>query len=126
MMEVSFEVKGDPAPWSVYTKRGKPSLSFQKMQSWQAQIQAAAQVAMAGREMLKPPVALKCVFYLAPRKGKEQEGDTTNLFKAAEDAIQGIVFKNDRGNDDIHGIKKRYLHPEGLTVVWVEEVSDAT
>ena len=116
---VSFMVLGHPAPWSVYTRRGKPSLSFQNMQSWQAQIQAAAKVAWAGRPLLAGPVKLDVVFYDA----KAHRHDRTNLLKAFEDAIQGIIFKNDVQVTE--GTTRKEYRSDGYTVAWVEEVPDA-
>ena len=81
-MEVSFEVPGDPAPWTSWPKRGKPPIGFLRMQAWKLQIQAHARVAWGDRPLLTGNVRLRFVFYL-PKKGK---GDLTNMIKAAEDA----------------------------------------
>lgn len=136
-MLVSFEVVGDPAPWTVFTKRGAPSLGFQRMQSWQAQLQAMATVAMAGREPLTGPVWLRFAFY-RPRpawapKGPEafrrweakqiiKKPDATNYQKAAEDAMQGILYETDAQVLSIQSVKTYARTGNGFTVCWVVDL----
>lgn len=118
MTELALEVKGEPAPWTTWPKRGKPPLGFQKMVAWQLQIQAAAKVAWGGKPLLTGPVHLSFVFYT--QRGC---GDLSNYVKAAEDALQGIVLKNDRQTVHIEAVKRPMAvgTTEGLTVVWLHE-----
>ena len=111
---VSFTVLGEPQPWSVYTRRGKEPLGHQKMRAYQQVIQAHANVAMMGREPLQGPVMVKLVFYVTPqeeRKGREKEGDLTNYQKAVEDALNKIVFKDDKQTVIMQSEKCLYGEP---------------
>lgn len=111
---VCLEVLGAPAPWTVFTKQSKPSLSFQNMQGWQAQIQAAAKVAWAGRDLLEGPVKLDVIFY----DPKAHRHDRTNLLKSFEDALQGIIFKNDV--QVCEGSTRKEYRADGFTVAWLQ------
>ena len=114
--ELAFEVEGNPAPWCVYTRRGKPSLQFQHMVAWQAQIQAAAKVAWGSRPLLTGDVWLGIVFY----DPKAHRHDRDNLQKAFSDALQGIIYKNDV--QVVAGETAKKPHPVGLTVGWIREL----
>lgn len=117
-MQLSFEVPGDPAPWTSWPKRGAPPMGFLRMQAWQEQIQAHARVAMKGNPPTGRLVNLDVVFY----DPKCQGHDRTNLLKAFEDALQGIVYLNDRqvvGGKAYKVQGKKGM--EGLTVVWITE-----
>ncbi len=119
-MEVKFEVKGDPVPWTVQVRKAERSQAFQRMQAWQTQIQAAARVAWTGkgREQMTGPVDIRIVFHI-----KKRGPDTTNMFKAAEDAMQGIVYVNDSQSDGI--CADRVIDGslrEGWTFIHVEEL----
>ena len=113
--EFDFEVKGDPEPWQVYTKRGEPTQAFERRKAWQAQVQAEAKrvwtIEGGHHEPFTGLVELSMVFYMpwpsgavafnhhhAPalrRKLLGQKPDCSNLYKATEDSIQGIIIKND-------------------------------
>lgn len=132
------QIPGDPVPWAVYTRQGPPPIGVLKFQAWQEQIQFYLRPAW-GREPLKGPVVLDCEFYLpwpdsAPQKASASiqrwyeshlvmKPDRTNLYKAFEDACQGILFHNDsqvvRGEPrkDILNPNKLKTVKEGYTVV---------
>ena len=109
-MDFRCEIPGDPAPWQVWTKQGPPPIGVLKVQAWQEQIRAYLRQAWQG-EPLDGPVVLECHFYLpwpdsAPQRRSESierwyekhrimKPDRTNLYKAFEDACQGILFHND-------------------------------
>ncbi len=104
-----FVVPGEPAAWCVYTRRGPPSPGFEAMQVWQTLIQAAV-INKYGRPLLNGPVALEVTFFRtlpghAPktkdkwlRRCWKQVGkrpDRSNYLKAFEDALTGILLKDD-------------------------------
>lgn len=103
-------VPGEPEPWSVYTRRGPQPLAHQRLQAWQESIRAHARKAMGDREPWDGPVSLDIQFRRAwppsapqttiPR-GRWARGnivrppDLTNYQKGAEDALRGIVYRDD-------------------------------
>lgn len=138
---VEFWVKGDQAPWQVYTRQGRPSIGILAKQAWQAQIQAAAKEAMAGREPITGPVRLtiRCYRSLpnwAPTGDNARNRarsrwiarhllmypDTTNYLKAAEDALQGIIMVNDSQDVEVVA-SKDYSLGEPYTIIKVETVN---
>ena len=129
MAEWSFEVEGKPEPWQVQTRSSARTLSYQRRVAYQAQVQAAAKRYWVGQLGLAPltgPVSLRFAFYLPERTGREQEPDLRNLAKAAEDALQGIVIENDRQvvHSEDTKVYKQVKGFAGLTVIWIQEVSD--
>ncbi len=61
-MEIELIVVGEPRPHTVYTKRGRPSTGFERMQTWQEMIQIAARKAMKGRPPMDGPIYLQVLF----------------------------------------------------------------
>ena len=108
---VTFEVPGEPVPWTVFTRRGPPSPGFLAMQAWQAEIRKAARTYWNGRPEITGPVRLYFRFDLpwpnrAPNRGGQaaerweakhllMKPDLTNLVKAAEDALKREAIKID-------------------------------
>lgn len=88
-MIASFQVDGVSVPWSV-SRRGTKN---PRLTAWQGLIKRAAFLAMDGRKPYAGPVRFTAHFAFARTN---HPPDLTNLIKAAEDAIQGIVIVNDR------------------------------
>ena len=118
---LSFTVPGQPVPWGVHT-RYETSDSKDRLKTYQDMVRVAARQAMQGRPPHEGPVTLEMWFHLQipDSAGKRPETiarwierhlimkpDTTNLQKAAEDALTeqsikgvpreqlGIVFIDD-------------------------------
>lgn len=104
-----FVVLGEPAAWCVYTRRGPPSPGFASMQVWQTLIQAAV-INKYGRPLLDCPVELEVRFFRTlpgptPKTKKtwlrrcwKQVGkrpDRSNFLKSFEDALTGVLVKDD-------------------------------
>jgi Holliday junction resolvase RusA-like endonuclease len=74
--------------------------------------QAIAEDLGDGHDMLTGKVKLEFYFwrhraeYTTPqgRSHRKHEADLTNMQKATEDALQGILFVNDKDNNDVHSI----------------------
>ena len=125
-----FTVAGDPVPWTAQMRNAPRSLGFQKMQSWQKQIGAAARVAWTGKgwEPLRGKVELRMMFLLATHQITRRlpDGpDVTNMVKAAEDALQGIIFENDRQTRSVSATKWPDDRAEGMTIFWVRALDDS-
>jgi len=128
-----YEVKvlGEPAPWAVYTRRGAPSANFLACQVWQEQIRAAV-IEKYGRPMLMGPVTLEAVFHRTLRNPPKTAAayqrrclaeivrppDVTNLTKAAEDALKGVLIKDDGQVIKVTG-QKRFVPQGGKPWTWL-------
>lgn len=102
----SFVVPGKPCPWTAWPRRGPPPMAFQAMQVYQAQIQAVVRHEWGDRPPFICPVVVDTIFHLPrPDGGKPEryplptrshhDPDLDNLRKAAIDALQGIIIKDD-------------------------------
>ena len=115
---VRFEIDRNPLPKErprTIRRKGK-SITFtpKRTREYEAYVAVLARLAMGDREPEKGLVALRCVFYRARRTA-----DLTNLCKGPEDAMQGIVFKNDNQVVDLHAQWFRDKeNPRALVEVW--------
>lgn len=78
-------------------------------------------------EMIEPPIQLIFWFwrnraeYTTPnqRQHRKHEADVTNLQKALEDALQGLLYENDRDVVDVHSyLVDQGPEVEGKILVW--------
>lgn len=90
-----FRVAARPVPWSVPNIRGKRTCKNKRLLAWQAKVATAARLAMDGRTPYYGHVKILLRFALVPANNGS-EPDWTNLAKGTEDALQDIVFGNDR------------------------------
>ena len=124
-------VDGDPVPWAVYTKQGKPSTGFLNMQVYQFEIQRALNEIWSGYPPFSGHMKLEFTFArqvplnaLKKEPGRTKwkkehimkRPDVTNYQKAAEDAMKGIVFDDDSQVVSITS-KKKYTEGGGYT--WI-------
>jgi len=134
---MNLEVPGKPAPWQAQMRRAERSPGFLRMQAWQDVIRIYARQAMGSREPSAGPIELEFVFYLAwPKSGPKMQGpaglryaekqilkkpDVSNLNKAAEDALKGIIFVDDSQVIKVSGEKTfAYDVPEGWVSIGIE------
>lgn len=104
----------NPVPWRVgpvYASRSKTTHKLgggvgrdQEVHAYQEAIRA--EIAKQSPEMIEGKFKLVIFFwremtdYRTPqsRRARSHEADSTNMYKATEDALQGILFKNDKDN----------------------------
>ena len=102
-----FVVPGQPAPWTVYIRRGEPHRGFLDMQAWQEQIRAVVRSQWRGKALLAGGVVVDTAFYLrwpqtAPQRNAAamvawrekhiaMKPDLNNLEKAAIDGVAAII-----------------------------------
>lgn len=125
---VFFTAYGVPAPSGSKTSgRTSSGVTYlrpasKRQKPWQRDVAQAAGIAMMGRTLLEGPLRLDAIFF-RPRpkdhykasgglsaKGErsrfpESAPDTTKLVRAVEDAIQGIVVRNDASFVKVRGAK---------------------
>lgn len=110
MRSIAFHVGVNPEPWVVPpfspARVGKKLIvkagRDQGLHAYQEAIKD--ELRSQNAEMLKPPYGLKFWFFHRVEQYRTQSGrtvttnipDVTNLQKAAEDALQGLVIDNDR------------------------------
>lgn len=129
----------NPEPWtmgvvSVGRRNGKIAASVgvsAQLASYQEAIREAAEQEWRG-PLLQGDIALHFFFwrnlasYRTPsgRLHRKHRPDATNAQKATEDALQGIVFENDRSVVDVHStVVDQGADVEGYVVVKVWEVT---
>jgi Holliday junction resolvase RusA-like endonuclease len=118
MKPLVFYVSGVPAPW-VSPKRGRyggsiPTPGSEHMDAWKKRVTLAAKAAMRKRDgKFTGPVSLLVAFtmdgdepgatiFVEPCEVldgavmHDRKPDLTNLIKATEDALSGVVFEDDR------------------------------
>lgn len=125
-------IVGEPAPWTVWTRKAHPPKSYGRMLVYQGAIQDAVREAEV--PMLEGPIWLSFSFQRGtPEQGMADEAwqargilkrpDLTNYIKAAEDALKGLVFKDDAQVTEIIA-QKLYsdMFLQGVTLIRVEEI----
>jgi Holliday junction resolvase RusA-like endonuclease len=106
---VDFYVPMRPVPWSVpMVLRTGRSIKSKRLLSWQKAVATCCRMAMGRTEPYAGPVRLDFEFHLTKRAGSLP--DTSNLTKAAEDALQGVAIVNDRA---VWGITSRRVVGDG-------------
>jgi len=127
-------VPGNPAPWRVYTRRGKPSPSWFAFQAYKQRIIEAAQEQYT-LAMLRGPIELSILFFrgipaAAPKRELNRarwvanhivkRPDLTNYQKACEDALSGIVYTDDSQVLMVHSAKA--YAEESCTKIYITEL----
>lgn len=116
MSAVSFTVYGQAAPAGSKTvgfaKSGRHFVrdsSGKRGSDWRRNVAQAAGIAMQGRGLLEGPLTLDVIFSVVRPKGHfgvrglrpsapsfpTVKPDVTKLLRSVEDAMEGIVFRND-------------------------------
>lgn len=118
---MQFTLTGKILPYTRMTRRGKwvnerakEYLASQEALAWQFKQQCP--------EMLpgQTPLLVKAII----ETPTPHRGDTSNLYKAIEDAAQGIVFSNDCWIDSISIQRKRAT--DYRATVWIEVMRDVS
>lgn len=130
MNVIDFVVMGEPRPWTVFVKMGKPSLGFEAMQTWQELIRIEAKSAMKGREPFTGPIYLIVLFCRgfpgwAPKGAAARsrwaakhilmKPDRGNYLKACEDAMNNICYLDD--NQVVKAISEKVYAESGTFLV---------
>lgn len=93
----------NPEPWTSPTipRRGRPAKDG-KLVAYQQAVQDEIEEMRQGKffelEMYDPDDYVHLTIYFWRSSAHGQQADATNLLKSTEDALQGILFKNDRKN----------------------------
>lgn len=109
-----FVLNINPEPWAIgpvgYARRGgKMSAYVGRNAQLDAYKEAVREEIGDGHDMIEGKVELAMFFwrnraeYTTPqaRQHRKHEADLTNMVKATEDALQGLLFKNDRDTNCI-------------------------
>jgi Holliday junction resolvase RusA-like endonuclease len=133
-----FVLDVNPEPWAIgpvgYSRRGgKMSAYVGRNQQLDAYKEAVREALGNDHVMIEGKVKLRFYFwrnraeYTTPqsRTHRKHEADATNMQKATEDALQGILFKNDKDVNDVQSIiVEQGGEVEGRIVIMVEESHD--
>lgn len=117
---ISFTVQGDAVPKQSFRYRSGKGRSYQpaRVKAWAEAVGWAARQAYQGAP-LTGLLRLEVEFCLTHRR--DVNGD--NLVKCVADAMQGIIYVNDKQITD-HRIIRRQGWPEGLLRVQIEEIEN--
>jgi Holliday junction resolvase RusA-like endonuclease len=99
-----FSVLGNPVPkQSFRAVAGGRGYTDPRVKAWQEKVAYEARYVMDGDEPLTGDLQVSLKFYLSDRRRK----DLDNLSKGVLDALNGIVFVDDRQIVDLH-LQKYY------------------
>lgn len=131
---VTFKVEGNPVgkQRARYAKRGNHVMAYtpEKTRTYESLIKDAAIVAMGASEPLESPVSLYLYIRVpiptsatkkrleAISKGDEKptkKPDASNVLKSVEDAMNGVVYKDDSQIVNIH-VTKVYSSQAGVDI----------
>lgn len=129
---IQFSVFGKPEPGG--SKKGFPVKrqtggigvaivdANPRVKAWQKTVRAAAEKAMKreGQEIMTGPLQVCMVFWLTKPKTVTRElptarPDVLKLARAAEDALTGVVWKDDAQITE-EAIEKKYGDPAGVLI----------
>lgn len=79
-------------PWKASTVGRHGTYKPKRLRQWQATVAQYARIKWGNQEPYDGPVTIRCQFEFL----KGPLPDATNLLKAAEDSLEGIVIINDR------------------------------
>ncbi len=133
-MMITFKVDGDPVgkQRARYAKRGNFVQTYtpDKTRNYESSIKEAAIEAMGSSEALETPVTLYLyirapILKSLPKKRLEaclnglekpiKKPDASNVLKSVEDAMNGVVYKDDSQIVNIH-VTKVYSSQSGIDV----------
>lgn len=106
-----------------------------KTVDFEQQVRKAAEKAMGGMEPLETPVALYCYVRLGVYKTyskkrleaclngleRPKKPDLDNVVKAVQDALNGVIYKDDAQIVSLHATKKYDMNP-GIEILVKEEL----
>jgi crossover junction endodeoxyribonuclease RusA len=142
---IEFTVLGQPAPAGskqAFVRGGKAIVTDASKRSrpWKSRVSAAAQDAMNGRPPLEGPLYLRLTFGVTrPVKHYTKTGelgaegrrrpwpsvrpDAIKLGRAIEDALTGIVYRDD-AQIVLEAISKHYANADGVVIQVLELPAD--
>ena len=137
-MQRWFVLDVNPEPWAVgpvgYARRsGKMSAYVGRNAQLEAFKEAVREGLGDGHKKIDGRVALQFFFwrnradYKTPqsRTHRKHEADLTNLQKATEDALQGVLFDNDKDTNEVHAVLvEQGPDVKGRIVISIEESAD--
>lgn len=114
MAELWMHLPINPEPWAVgplgAARRGGKLSAYMgqnvQLHAYQEAVREELRYQWGELPMLTPPLAISVYFWRNraeyttdnQRQHRKHEADATNMLKAFEDAMQGIIFANDRDN----------------------------
>lgn len=117
MTEQWFVLDVNPEPWEIgplnVVRKGGSFRPFvgrsQTLDDYKKSVREA--VKDQPHKFMEGKLSLTCWFWrqrpeyetAQARRHRSHEADDTNMFKATEDALQGLLYDNDKNNREIHG-----------------------
>lgn len=111
-----FIINVNPEPWAIgpvgVSRRNGKLIPYVGRNAQLAAYQEAVREDLGPQELMEGKFHLSFIFfrnraeYETPqaRTHRKHEADLTNLQKATEDALQGVLFKNDKDVIEVHSI----------------------
>lgn len=136
-MERWYVLKINPEPWAIgpvgFSRRGGKMSAYVGRNQQLDAYKEAVREEVGNVEMLKGKLSVTFYFwrnraeYKTPqaRIHRKHEADATNLQKSTEDALQGVLYANDKDNHHVQSfIVEQGPDVEGRVVVCVKECPD--
>jgi len=138
---MQYVIPGDPTPWQAHKGYGKKSYSpkycEKKRAQWELFIQHAKAKGglISSKELIDRPIRIDFLFCMPIPKSKPKilkqvkngeevyhssKPDLTNLKKFSEDALKGIVIKDD--NINVEGFAKKIYSLTPQTIITISEL----
>jgi len=113
--EIRFTVLGNPIPKARAVVTSHGAYTPERTKSWEAQVKAAARLAMRDRPPLEGPVGVELWLF----RGDKRRADADNMEKAVLDACNRIVWLDDAQVMDMHRYKRLDREqPRAVVLVW--------
>ena len=121
-MKQAFVIPGSPIPWKAPFSGRRGTFSDPKMKAYKEHVSMSVWAQMAERKILGtwPTAAKRYVMTVRAYFKTKRFADITNIRKNVEDALQGILYENDRSVD--HGPGERFHDPVNPRLELVIEV----
>lgn len=136
-----FHLPINPEPWAIgpvgYRRSGGKMGAYvgqnKQLNAFKEAVREEVASQWGGLPPLEGAIQLEIFFWRqradystpAARVHRKHEADVTNMQKATEDALQGILFHNDRDNLDVHSrIIAQGPHDVGQIVIGIRVLED--
>lgn len=112
-MTINFKVSGNPLPKQSFKMGKRGGYTEPRIKAWQTKVAEEAGIAMFGKDMLRGKLEVN-IFFI---RGDMRRVDLDNLSKAVLDAMNKIVYEDDKQVTALHLYKGYNKDNPGIQVI---------